>query len=93
MLARLAAALQRGQLQGVNGAQLGAALGGAGVVLNNEDCSVSVPLERTANAFCSDAETDVSSGDVSDRPQHHVWSQRCIHRVRTLCFIGFRCRQ
>jgi hypothetical protein len=45
MLARLAAALQRGQLQGVNGAQLGAALGGAGIVLNNEDCSVSVPLE------------------------------------------------
>lgn len=44
MLARLAAALQRGQLQGLGGAQLGAALGGggAGTVVVNEDCTVSV---------------------------------------------------
>lgn len=41
MLARLAAALQRGQLQGLGGAQLGAALGGGGTVVVNEDCNVS----------------------------------------------------
>ena len=42
MLARLAAALQRGQLQGPEGARLGAALAGGGTIVVDEDCSVSL---------------------------------------------------
>lgn len=41
MLARLAAALQRGQLQGVVGGQVGAGGEGRPVVIN-EDCLVSL---------------------------------------------------
>jgi hypothetical protein len=89
MLARLAAALQRGQLQGINGAQLGAALGGAGVVVNNEDCSVSITLERVPNAMYSETATDESSGDVSIRPHRCDRSQHYVHVVVFSCLISF----
>lgn len=45
MLARLAAALQRGQLQNMGGIHLAGGVGGGGtVVINEEDCCVSMLL-------------------------------------------------